>query len=228
MSKSLFLEALGGWFQGIMAEKPSEADSSSQEDQLSKSGKAPDQEPLGPGESYQQADAVYFSPNSLTGASPLDSHLFEDVVSGSGVWVDDTAEPRPDISLTEHEVAQDPGTISPKIASAVNGQEMTPDADSRPLSEERADQALAKTMVETLPRSRAGSPEESNYLPENLAELFEKKEFVNPQVKALLYGLDSINCRELADELHKFARDIGAPERLNAPPMSGRQADAGT
>ena len=37
-------------------------------------------------------------------------------------------------------------------------------------------------------------------------------------VKALLHGLDSINCRDLADELHEFARSVGAvPKSCRAP-----------
>ena len=87
-----------------------------------------------------------------------------------------------------------------------------PDADSTRLFQEGPVQSPARTMVEPLPRSRAGLAGESNYLPEMLADLFVKKEFVDPQVKALLHGLDDINCRELADELHEFARSVGAGE----------------
>ena len=88
--------------------------------------------------------------------------------------------------------------------------EAPPDADSTRLIQERPVQTTARTMVEPLPRSRTGLAGESNYLPEILVELFVKKEFVDPKVKAWLHGLDTINCRELADELHEFARSVGA------------------
>ena len=157
----------------------------------------------------------------------MDSHQGEDVVGDPGVRRGDAATPSPDISLTDREVTEDPGTMSPGIASASSDRELTPAVDSTKLIEEKTVQTMAKTMVETMLMSRAGSPEDSNYLPENLAELFVKKEFVNPQVKALLYGLDSINCRELADELHDFARDIGVTETQNAPLVSGQGDTAG-
>ena len=48
-----------------------------------------------------------------------------------------------------------------------------------------------------------------------LAAIFVKKQYVNPKVKALLRGLDPIDCRELAEELQDFAQDIGATRSRN-------------
>jgi len=234
--QSLFLEALAGWIHRIKARKIFEPVPSSQEDQLPPTGQTLNREPLGLGKSYHQAAPAHDSTSPPTRANRADSHQVEDAVGGPEVQVDDAATPRPgmgprnqpDISLTGREATEDPGAMSPGIASAFNNLEETPDADSTRSSEERTVQTLAKTMVETLPRSRVDAAKESNYLPENLAELFVKKEFVNPQVKALLWGLDSINCRELADELHEFARDIGATGSQDAPPVSGQGGDADT
>ena len=143
-------------------------------------GKSLSLESLGTGETHDQAAAAYDSASAPTLVNRAEALRVEDVDDG------------------------------PEIARTFDDLEVEPDADATRPSEERTGQTLATTMVETLTRSRPGSAEESNYLPENLAELFVKKEFVNPQVKALLYDLDSIDCRELADELHEFARSVGA------------------
>ena len=232
--QSLFLEPLGGWLHRIMSKKTIDPSLSYQEDQLSISQKMSSREPLGLGGSYLQADVADDSAIKRSGNHRADSPQVEDVVAGSEGQDDDATTPRPDtgpktqpeFNPTERNVADDPGAMSPGFANTFDDLEATPEVDSTEKSEERPVQPLAKTMVETMPRSRAGSAEDSNYLPDNPAELFVRKEFVNPQVKALLYGLDSINCRELADELHEFARNIGASEGQYPSAVSGHESES--
>jgi len=234
--KSLFLKAMGGWIHKIEARKFSEPKPSSRIHRIPQTGRTLNREPLGLGKSLYQAAPAHDSANAPPRANRADSDQAGDVVGSSEVQVDDAATPRldvgprnqPDISLTGPEAIEDPGATSTGIAGEFNDLEVPPDADSAQQKKETPVQTLAKTMVESLSRSRADAAKESNYLPENLADLFVKKEFVNPQVKALLYGLNSINCRELADELNEFAREIGATNIQYAPSLSGQGGDADT
>ena len=171
--QSLFLEAMGGWFHRTETSKTFEPEPASQEVQTPMSGKTLNPTTSGLGSSYHQPSDAHDPASSPTLINRADAYQVEDAVMEPEVQVEDAATPIP--------------YMGPENQSESWDVDLTQPNEERPL------QILSKTMVETLPESSAGSTQDSNYLPENLADLFVKKEFVNPQVKALLYGLDEVD-----------------------------------
>ena len=69
---------------------------------------------------------------------------------------------------------------------------------------------LVHTMVEAVPDSPASDGGLSDFLVEDLQELFKATNYTNPRTKALLKGREYVDVHELAKELDEYARSIGA------------------
>ena len=229
--QSLFLEALGGWIHRKKARKTS-APGPSIYDGESEDTIIP--EPLVQSESYDLASAGQESLRAAVPVNGKDADQVAETDSPTEVQVGDAATagadtgPRDERDLgppkTEFaDVILTPGAEGGPVSQQGNSPfpdlEVIPDVDPQWRRDGGADKILTKTMVESFPKNLLGSEEGSESLPESLADIFVKKEFVNPQVKALLSGLDPIDCRELTEELHNFARDIGATRSRNSPPV---------
>ena len=222
--QSLFLEALGGWIHKKNGRKTPEPEPSVYD------GESEDTiipEPLVQSESDDLAAAGQESWQPAVQVNGMDGRI--EVPVGDVAAVRSDSGPRNEGELesskTESaDVIPTPGTeIGPVSQGGVNHSndlEVIPDVDPARRRDGGPDRILTKTMVESFPSNLFGSDDEGpESLPEGLAEIFMKKEFVNPQVKALLRGLDTIDCRDLARELHDFAQDIGAIRSRNSPPV---------
>ena len=229
--QSLFLEALGGWVhrkkaRNTSAPGPSVYDGESEDTIIP--------EPLVQSESYDLASAGQESLRAAVPVNETDADQVAETDSRTEVQVGDAATARTDTGPTNErdlgppktefaDVIPTPGAergpVSQRGTSLFPDLEVIPDADPSWRRDGGPDKILTKTMVESFPKTLFGSDEGSESLPESLADIFVKKEFVNPQVKALLSGLDPIDCRELAEELHNFALDIGATRSRNSPPV---------
>ena len=68
---------------------------------------------------------------------------------------------------------------------------------------------LVKTMIEVLPSKGPSPKSRGSYLAESLGEIFEKKVVVDPRVKSLLRGRETVDIHQLARELRDFAKSLG-------------------
>ena len=230
--QSLFLEALGGWIHKKMARKTSEPGPSVYD------GESEDTiipEPLGQSESYDPATAGQESWQPAVQVDGTDAGQIEGTDGRIEVPVGDAAAVRSDSgprnegelepSKTESvdvilTLGTEIGPVSQGGVNHSNDLEVIPDVDPARRRDGGPDRILTKTMVESFPSNLFGSEDEgSDSLPAGLADIFVKKQYVNPRVKALLRGLDPIDCRELAEELHDFAQDIGATRSRKSQPV---------
>ena len=73
-----------------------------------------------------------------------------------------------------------------------------------------ADGPKMHTMVEALPGGLLGDGGLSEFLAEDLQDLFTTTDYADPRTQALLKGRERVDVHELADELKEYARSIGA------------------
>ena len=113
--------------------------------------------------------------------------------------------PRPQMSRVsiqddDEESTEGDGTSEPQVNVVMQ------DAQRRP----RVPEAPPAPAAEPQPRPRPGSGEVLDSMPVSLKDVFTNTVRTNVRVKALLKRHESVNGRELADELRDFAESLGA------------------
>lgn len=149
--------------------------------------------------------------------NPAESRLVEEIFVRPA-WAagepnrDNQPEPAKSLQASEPDIVLEPDLIGPRVDGPWN-------TDPEPAVPEETTQArpinapLVHTMVEAIPDSPASEGGLSDFLSEDLQDIFKTVDYTNPRTKALLESREHVDVHALAKELDEYARSIGAVPR---------------
>lgn len=149
-----------------------------------------------------------------------DSFVTDELVDESRLIEEIFVRPAPAFDEPDEEPAIS-GEISPDSANDKDQEDdpLETDSESAAPSDNAQSRAaaapLVRTMVEAIPDLPAGEGGLSEFLSEDLQDIFKSVDYTNPRTKALVRSREHVDVYELAKELDEYARSIGAvpPER---------------